>query len=559
MDASFAAYICILPFLLFFLKSIFPAFQVNFIIRIYTIVLVIVLSFLIAADLELYNAWGFRMDATPLQYFKSPVEMMTTVSSAPVFLLLGIFILLASIFIFIYRKYFDELIDRKQRQRNYADLIFSLFLIAFLFVPIRGGIQKIPMNISDVYFSQKLFADHAAINLPWNIMFSILNRHNAANPFNYFSKKKSEELVNSLYQTGPKRIPSILSVEKPNIIFIILESFTAKWVGCVGGVPGVTPNLDKIAKDGLLFTNIYASGDRSEKGQAAILSSYPNQAITSIIKTPNKTRNLPSISQALEKQGYETSFIYGGELEFANIKSYLLNIGIDRLTDKYSFPLQERTTSWGVHDQYVFQRFYDDINKTEQPFFATLFSLSSHEPYDVPTTHFPGNDATTLFKNSVYYTDSIVGQFVSSLQKDTLWKNTLVVLVADHGHHLPGNDANDSPSKFHIPLIFTGGALKLKGVIHTIGSQTDIITTILDQLHLPTNRFKWSKDLLDSSARSFAFYSFNNGFGLVTPEGTATIDNFTKQIIRKDAGFDTAKIKFGKAYMQESYQDYLDR
>jgi hypothetical protein len=189
MDASFAAYICILPFLLFFLKSIFPRFQVNFIIRIYTIVLLIVLSFLIAADLELYNAWGFRMDATPLQYFKSPVEMMTTISSAPVFLLLVIFILLAATFIFIYRKYFDELIDKKQRQRHYLDLIFSLFLIAFLFVPIRGGIQKIPMNISDVYFSQKIFADHAAINLPWNIMFSIFNRNNAANPFNYFSKK----------------------------------------------------------------------------------------------------------------------------------------------------------------------------------------------------------------------------------------------------------------------------------------------------------------------------------------------------------------------------------
>jgi phosphoglycerol transferase MdoB-like AlkP superfamily enzyme len=499
------------------------------------------------------------MDATPLQYFKSPKEMAATVSSSPLILLLIIFILLASLSLFIYKRYFDLYIDRKQKRFHFFDLLFSAFLIAFLFVPIRGGIQKIPMNISDVYFSEKLFADHTAINLPWNIMFSILNRHNIQNPFDYFTKERSEQLVDSLYHTGPKRIPSVISIEKPNVIIIILESFTAKWVGCLGGVPGVTPNLDKIAEDGLLFTNIYAAGDRSEKGQVAVLSGYPNQAITSIIKTPTKTRQLPSINQVLEKKGYHSSYTYGGELEFANIKSYLINIGIDELTGKYSFPISQRTTSWGVHDQYVLNRFYDELQNKKEPFFATLFTLSSHEPYDVPLKHFKEKDETTLFKNSIYYTDSIIGHFINRLKKDPLWKNTLIVLVADHGHPLPGHDPVDVPSKFHIPLIFSGGALTMKGTINNIGSQTDIATTLLDQLHLPTNQFKWGKDLLDSSARQFAFYSFNNGFGLVTPSGTETIDNVSRKTINKDAGFDTTEIKFGKAYMQASYQDYLNR
>ena len=391
-------------------------------------------------------------------------------------------------------------------------------------------------------------------------MFSILNRHNSENPFDYFSKEKSARLVNSLYDTGQKKIPSILSVEKPNIILIILESYTAKWVGCLGGVSGVTPNVDSIAADGLLFTNIYAAGDRSEKGQAAILSGYPNQAITSVIKTPTKTSQLPSVNQSLEKIGYHSSYTYGGELEFANIKSYLFNIHMDQLISKYSFPVEERTTSWGVHDQYVFGRFYQDIQKEKEPFFATLFSLSSHEPYDVPMkTKFPGNDRTTLFKNSVYYTDSIVGSFIRKLKKDPLWGKTLVIFVADHGHALPGNDPNDRPSKFHIPLIFSGGALTLTGKINTIGSQTDIATTILDQLHLPTNNFKWGKDLLDSSAKQFAFYSFNNGFGFVTPNGTETFDNVSRQPIYISPGFDTSQIKYGKAYMQFSYQDFLNR
>ncbi|MEO6836783.1 MAG: sulfatase-like hydrolase/transferase [Ginsengibacter sp.] len=560
MDASFAGYICLFPFLLFFIKSIAVNFKINKINRVYTYVLAIIISFLIIADLGLYTAWGYRMDATPLQYFKSPKEMATTVSSAPVIPLLIIFAVLVFVYIFIYKKYFNFHIDRKQNKFHPADSFISLFLLAFLFIPIRGGIQKIPMIISDVYFSPKLYADQAAINLPWNIMFSILNMHNPHNPFDYFTEKKSEQLVDSLYNTGPKKIPAILSVKKPNIIFIILESFTAKWVGCLGGVPGVTPNLDTIASEGLLFTHIYAAGDRSEKGQVAVLSGYPNQAITSIVKTPTKTLHLPSINQSLEKIGYTSSYTYGGELEFANIKSYLINIGIKQLIDKYSFPASQRTTSWGVHDQYVFNRFYKDIHEEKEPFFAAMFTLSSHEPYDVPMKpHFTGKDESTLFENSVYYTDSIIGHFIRALKQDTLWNNTLIIFVADHGHPLPGHDSNDSPAKFRIPLIFSGGALNMRGKINNIGSQTDIVTTVLDQLNLPTNNFKWGKDLLDSSAKPFAFYSFNNGFGFVTPQGTETVDNVSGKPIFISPGYDTSNINYGKAYMQFSYQDYLNR
>ncbi len=559
MDASFAAYICIVPFILLLIKSIFLNFKINKIIKIYTIVLVLIISFLMVADLGLYKAWGFRMDDTPLQYFKSPKEMMATASSAPLFLLSIIFIGFVALVILIYKKYFNQYIDKNQSRLHFADIFISLFLIAVLFIPIRGGIQKIPLNISDVYFSEKIFADHAAINLPWNVMFSILNRHDAQNPFDYFPLKKSEELVKSLYNQKDKKIPSILSVEKPNIVIIILESFTAKWVASLGGVIGVTPQLDSIAADGLLFTHIYATGDRSEKGLIGILSGYPNQAITSIIKTPTKTRELPSLNQTLKKFGYHSNYTYGGELEFANIKSYLINTGFDRLTDKYSFPISQRTTSWGVHDEFVMNHFFDDLEKEKSPFFSVVFTLSSHEPYDVPLQHFKEKDETSQFKNSIYYTDSVIGDFINKSKLTKWWPNTLVVVVADHGHPFPGNDANDVPSKFHIPLIFTGGALKTKGMISTIGSQTDIITTLLHQLKIADSSFKWGKDLLDSSAKQFAFYSFNNGFGWVTPSGGETMDNVSKKPIYVDKDFDTANIKFGKAYMQFSYQDFLKR
>lgn len=560
MDASFTSYICIFPFLLFLIQSAAIKINISKVIKIYTTIVIVVLSFLTTADLGLYSVWGYRMDATPLLYIKSPKEMGTSVSSAPLLLLLIIFIIFSVFFIWLYKNYVDRFINVTPIKFSIIGLAISLFLLVFLFIPIRGGFQKIPMNLSDAYFSEKLFADHAALNLPWNVTYSILNKDSDKNPFDYFPKDKAQKLVNELYNTGPLKIPSILSVKKPNIIFIIMESFTAKFVGCLGGEPGVTPNLDKIAADGLLFTNIYAAGDRSEKGEVAVLSGYPNQAITSIIKTPTKTEKLPQITKSLEAEGYHTSYTYGGELEFANIKSYLINAGFQKLVSEYSFSPSERTTSWGVHDHIVLNRFFEDIRKEEQPFFATLFTLSSHEPFDVPMApRFKGSDETTLFKNSVAYADSSIGVFVNRLKKDSLWKNTLIVFVADHGHPLPGHDPVDRPSKFHIPLIFSGGALKLKGVISTIGSQTDIVRTVLDQLDIPSPKFLWNKDLLDSSARSFAFYSFNDGFGFVTPSGTVTMDNVSRKVIYKIGVVDSSEIDCGKAYMQLSYQDFLNR
>ena len=560
MDISFTSYICIFPFILFFVRTAFIKIRIEKILKIYTIIVIVLISFLTTADLELYTAWGYRMDATPLLYLKSPKEMGASVSSAPLFLLLIIFMILSVSFIWLYKKTVEKYVHFKAVKFSLISFFISLFLIAFLFMPIRGGIQKIPMNQSDVYFSTKLFADHAALNLPWNISFSILNRNNKENPFDYFPRNRAEQLVTKLYNTGPVKVPSILSVKKPNIIFIILESYTAKFVGCLGGEPGVTPNLDKIAADGLLFTNIYAAGDRSEKGLTAVLSGYPNQALTSIIKTPTKTQNLPSITKTLEANGYGTSYTYGGELEFANIKSYLVNTGFDKLVSKYSFPISERTTSWGVHDEFALDTFFADIKRKQQPFFATIFTLSSHEPYDVPAFHkFKGSDETSKFRNSVAYTDSCMGVFINRLKEDPLWQNTFIVLVADHGHPLPGYDRNDLPSKFHIPLIFTGGALNMKGIVTTIGSQTDIVSTVLDQLNITRDKFKWSKDLLDSSAQPFAFYSFNDGFGFVTPTGIVTMDNVSKKVIYEKGNVDSTDINNGKAYMQFSYQDFLNR
>ncbi len=530
-------------------------------IKAYTIFVVVAISFLMIADLELYTAWGYRINSAVLQYLRSPKEMAASVSSAPLLLLSVIFVLITALFIALYVKFIHPFFVLNT-PRTFVSILFSFLLLIILIIPGRGGLQQIPANQSDVYFSDKIFANHAAVNLPWNFVHSVFRKDfHKENPYVFMDDEKAKSLIDSIYRIDSNEHSiNIFNTPKPNIIFIILESYTSKFIGCLGGEKGVTPNIDSIAADGVLFTNIYASGDRSEKGLVALLSGYPTQTFTSIIKTPNKTARLPQLSTVLKSQGYYTSYYYGGDLAFANIKSYLLNGKYDRLISEDDFEKKFYNSKWGVHDHILLQKFLEDLNRERQPFFSTLFTLSSHPPYDIPFgKRYAGNDETTLFKNSFAYTDEAIGSFIRGAKTQPWWDSTLIILVADHGFPRPGMDANDAPLKFKIPLILAGGALQQKGVvINTIGSQTDIAYTLLKQLHLNNSGWLWSKDLFDSTASQFAFYIFNDGFGLVTPKGAVSFDNVAGKVIY-NSGVDSNQLLLGKAYMQQSFKDFLSR
>ncbi|WP_169728011.1 LTA synthase family protein [Adhaeribacter aquaticus] len=560
LDVSFAAYISVFPFFLLLLQAFLPQLKIHSLIRVYTYFLIALIGLFTVIDLELYNAWGFRLDATPLQYLATPHEMMASAGTAPVFLLATILFILILLSTFFFRRYWRNLPLPNKRQYIYIGVSFLYLII--LIIPIRGGIQQIPVNQSDVYFSDKAFANHAAVNLPWNLMYSLSKKNfDLKNPYHYFPDSTARQYVAEMYKYPAGKVLPVLKDERPNIIFIILESYTGKLVGCLGGEPGVTPNLDQLAKEGIVFDSIYASGDRTEKGLVALLSGYPVQTTTSIVKTPRKTEKLPHLNKILEEAGYQSSFFYGGELAFANIKSYLLTAGYDKLRSKYDFDKKDYNSKWGVHDHVLFNQVINELRQEKTPFFATIMTLSSHEPYDIPISEkFKGTDEATQFKNSVYYTDVAIGEFITAARKEPWWDNTLLILAADHGHRFPGNDSNNKPSKFRIPFILSGGALMEKGkVISKIGSQTDIVPTVLAQLDLPFQSFVWGKNLLNPGASSFAFYVFNDGFGFVSPQGAVTFDNIAKKIIEKDPQVPVHQLERGKAYMQYSFEDFLKK
>nr|WP_235727264.1 LTA synthase family protein [Hymenobacter siberiensis] len=352
----------------------------------------------------------------------------------------------------------------------------------------------------------------------------------------------------------------VLSEPRPNVLFIILESFTSKFVGSVGGEKGVTPNLDSLARTGILFNNIFAAGDRSQKGLVSLLSGYPNQPTTSIIKFPRKTERLPHLCQSLASVGYSSHYYYGGELAFANMRSYLQAGGYQKFTERNDFAAADQNSKWGAHDGVLFDRILGDLSKQPQPFFVTAFTLSSHEPFEVPMKpHFSGTSEVEQFRNSVYYTDYTLGKFLREAKKQPWYAHTLLVLVADHGHQQPGNSANQSPNKFQIPLLLAGGALRPEArgrVISALGSQTDVAATLLHQLQLPAQHFVWSRNLLAQHNPPFVYYCFNNGFGAVSPQGTITFDNVGSHIMDRDPGTPNSQLKLGQAMEQVSMEDF---
>ncbi|GAA3950810.1 LTA synthase family protein [Hymenobacter algoricola] len=559
LDASAAAYLSLVPYLLLTGGSLLAGrFPLDRLLRLYSAVIGIVVTFFTVADLELYRAWGFRLDSTPLQYLDSPAEMAASAGSAPLLLLAG---LLTGLLVFGWGLY-ARLCGRLPLLppgfgRGRAALVGLLYL-GLLAVPLRGGVQQIPVNQSDVYFSARPFANHAAVNVPWNVVNSLFLQSGGPNQYQFMPDSVAARTVRQLYAPGADTAATrLLRIKRPNVVFIILESFTAKFVAGTGGEKNVTPNLDSLARTGVLFTNLYAAGDRSQKGLVSLLSGYPNQPSTSIIKYPRKTERLPHLCQDLKRAGYASHYYYGGELAFANMKSYLVTAGYDRFTERSDFPISQQSSKWGAHDHVLFDRILGDLQTQAQPFFVTAFTLSSHEPFDVPIPRrFPGTDEAALFRNSVYYADWALGRFLHRARQQPWWENTLLVLVADHGHPLPGDDANESAGKFHIPLILAGGALRPEArgrVLDTFGSQTDVAATLLAQLQLPTAAYQWSYDLLRPARRPFAFYAFTDGFGFVTRHGGITYDNVARRVMTGD----TALLRQGQAYEQASFGDFL--
>jgi phosphoglycerol transferase MdoB-like AlkP superfamily enzyme len=557
MDAAMAGYWTIPTALLLTASTLWIDKGIRTAQLIITIILLLLSCFIVIGDLELYKHWGFRMDTTPLMYLGS--EGAGSVSVWVVIKLILLFIVLFTVSYLVYKK----LVLAHFKKLTAISLKWSpliLLIGGLLFIPIRSSFDVAPLNTGVVYFHKtNAFANHSGINVVWNFFRSLSYYDRVKYPSHFYEPDEAEELLKEMTDTKDNPL-SLLKEKTPNILLIILESFTSKIIEPLGGRAGITPNLNQLIKEGVLFDHFYASGDRTDKGIISILSSYPAQPQTSIIKYPNKTQSLPYLPAELEKFGYHPTFVYGGDIGFANMESYLTLAGFTHITEDDDFESELINSKWGVHDHFVFQRLLQETDSASHPFFKTLLTLSSHEPFDVPvaTPFVKGNDEASLFLNACHYTDSSLGVFIQEAKTKPWWNTTLIVVTADHGHRFPNQDELKEKERFQIPLLLLGGALtKTDTVIHTVGSQVDLATTLLGQAGENKKVFPFGKNLLAPDVKSFAIYSFHNGFGYVDDQNEFIYDFDFKNYI-KQTGSEEKK-KWGEAYTQVLFTDYNKR
>ena len=562
MDMSVAAYVLV-PVCLFVLLSLFIHFFRRLIIyKAYTFVILLLIALISFFDLEIYKQWGFRIDASPLKFLSTPKEALASISHLPLLFLSVIFIICYGLFFFCFKYILKRIFFQQQNKLRLITAALLLLFMGLLIIPIRGGLQLAPLNQSSVYFSTDNYANHAAINASWNFLHSLVSKDfSEKNPYQYLSVQRVKQTVDSLY-SGVSTTEQLIRFSPDtatNVIFIIWESFTEKAIHISINNKEVTPQFNRLKKGGIYFSNVYASGDRTNKGIPAILSGYPAMPNTTIIHSPGKAQKLRVLSQLFQEKGYQTPFFYGGEPEFANIKSYLLHGGFDPIIGKNDFDSKDMNSKWGAHDGVVMNRVFEDLDKSKKPFFATWLTLTSHEPFEIPvSTVFNGNDNTTKFLNSLHYTDQVVSDFIDRCSQRSWWKNTVIIIIGDHGHVLPASD--NKADDFRTPMLWMGGALNKKGVIiDKVVSQLDIAAMLSKQMGLNAGNFPFSKNSLDPFTKSWAFFSFNNGFGFVDSSGRLVFDNVGKMPIKEDGNIGPKEMEAGKAMQQFVYDDFISK
>ena len=562
MDISVAGYLTIVPTLLALISIWLHPALIRILHRIYLALASLLLSIVYCTDAVLYSFWQFRIDSTPFFYFlSSPKDALASVSIWWVLLGVVVMLLLTAVLFIVLCKTIGTFPESKgiAKDRLIASAVMVVVL-ALLFVPIRGSLGTSTMNLGRVYYSENQKLNHAAINPCFSLLSSLMNDENTTDQYRFMAADEANKLFSQITdktkQGGTDAVFKLLNTNRPNIVMVVLESFSAHVMKSMGGTANVAVNMDKWANEGVLFTNFYANSFRTDRGLAAILAGYPAQPTMSIMKYPNKTGNLPMFPQKLKKAGYQLKYYYGGDADFTNMRSFVTTAGFEDLVSDTDFPIKLRLSKWGVPDQYVFDRALADI-KSQAPnatHLSVIQTSSSHEPYDVPF-----KKLNNKILNAFAYTDNCLGKFVAALKKLPSWKNTLVVLVPDHQGCYPEDLDNYSPQRYHIPLLLLGGALKAKGPIATLGSQADIAATLLSQLGFSYSEFTFSKDMLNPNVPHFAFSTVPNAFMMKTTDNTVFYNCETNKTILDNGKTPGKNLPYGKAYLQKLYDDISNR
>jgi len=562
MDLSAAAYMTALPGLLLALTPFISFAFIAKTIKWYTIVILVYVTILGLTDIVLYPIWGARVGSQLIPYLTEPAGIIASVSFIQALGGIAVTSLIVFLAIVCYNRLFRKTLQGEQPKWYSAPVI--LFLTAALIIPVRGGLNTSPLNFSSVYFHSAIYPNHAAYNYFWSFNHALMHQKNKTNPVNYFKWTDFEKHLAGIRDLNQEEPPVYIDTtgEKPvNVVLVILESFSNKVIEPLGGLPGITPCLNKLCKEGILFSSFYATGTRSDKGISSLIASYPSLIKTSsILLYPEKMKKLSYLPEYFSDKGYSLSFYYGGDVNFYNTRMLLTQAGVENIVSRNDFPLSVSTLQkWGAPDGYLFDRLSEDLPEMQEPFFNIVYTVSSHDPFDIPSfNRIKDNSPAGKYCNSLAYADSCLGAFVDRFKASSLWENTLIIIVADHAALEPGPTNFEEQASFLIPMLWTGGVVDTTFVCDNIAMQTDLSSTLIQQLGWKRQPDYFSKNIFGS--RHYACFLHDEGWGFIAPEAGFFMNiksNTQKFFYGEQSPAADSLTLFSKSFVQYLHNDFM--
>ena len=555
-DIIVSSYITAIPVIAAFIQTLIPVRFLDGFMTLYNIAIGIVTGLGVAVDTGLYPFWKFKLDASVLNYVKELRSACSSVST-PYLITAIISILAMTTFTAIWLQgaayYASDTFTAHGVTQILLSILTLILAVGALFAMIRG-LGRRPNNPSVSFYSNVLFFNHCALNPIYSFIYSLSVNDKIEGAFRSMDDETCHREFAELFPGDSFPTEKLLNTDRPNVLFIIWESLSARFVGALGGEPDITPNINRLSQEGLFFTHVDCNSFRTDRGLVALLSGYLAQPTTSVIRMTKKVPNLPAFPRKFKELGYDTMAVHGGDLKVFHKSEYYLTVGHNRVVGENDFPRSYERGKWGVHDGIVFDWVYDDIMKKTaegKQWFTTVQTLSSHEPWIVPYDRIKDNPIANTFA----YVDDALGRLVERLKNTPAWDNLLIVVTGDHGCNTGQFLAHDKYA--HIPLLMLGGAVKEPRRIDTLMSQTDTAATILGQLGIEHKEFIFSRDVMADSYRyPFGFHTFVNGFMFRDATGYTVVDNVSGEAIDSP---DAEREHKGRVILQYLYEDLAKR
>ena len=506
---------------------------------------ILVLEYLLVAIIHVaevgtYSEWGHKLSSRVFMHLLNPDEVLRTAGFYKGVLALVLISIELFVSIGLYRIASRNLEPKlealsKGVKNKISLCVTAVFGLCLSFLMMRGGTQQIPINIDAAYFSNKPILNDLSVNSSYYFgnSFFLFNKSDLENFISEKLSKEDNEAVKQYFQFYPCDT-NILTIEKPNVVFIIFEGWSAHGVGTLSGNKSATPFFDALSKEGVLFTNVYAANTTSEIGNATIFSGFTGVPENPLPLFPEKHRRIQTLSDLLKEKGYNTSYLFSGDLKYGNIKGFLTEHNFDRLLDENDFNPTLPKGKLNYYDEDLYDKFLGELRNKKEPFLSCAFTGSTHFPYDCPMKKFPFHGEEADYLNSMVYSDDCLKAFFREAKQQKWYKNTIFVLVSDHGHNSPGIASPYNTETFKIPLLLVGPALKnsTKGTrINGVFSQGDVAGTLANQLGLNHKCFPFSRNMLSQKTMEGAFISTIRGYGFRSKTGGHIFNFDGKQVV----------------------------